>query len=66
MTEYTKNGKIYKTTQDPYLGMNGYQAHAIDSEEKEYMLHWDIIDDRKDWEDESERCNWDVFRVIPL
>jgi hypothetical protein len=70
MAQYIKNGKTYLTTQDPYIEGSGdeayYTAQAFDDNNQEYKLIWEIIDGRKDWEDESERCNWDVFRVIPL
>lgn len=60
----------YALTQLPYLGrgyFDGYEqccyvAAAIDAEEKDCELRWQIKDE---WDgyDESDACNWEEFVV---
>lgn len=52
-------GVEYKTTQDPYVTDAGdqYQAHAVDADDKEYLIIWDVVNE--DVEDESDACDWD-------
>lgn len=51
------------TTQQPYIdgpvGDAYYCAHAIDGEENDYMIYWDILPGQKDAEDESFACDWE-------
>lgn len=60
--------KIY-LTQNAYIESNGkntwYQAVAIDKDENEYRVTWEIYDhiDINQIEDESDACNWDVYTI---
>lgn len=53
------DGKTLKTTQDPYISDDGevYTAHAVDAEDNEYILAWEVID--PEITDESSICDWD-------
>ncbi|MWV44931.1 hypothetical protein GRF59_15015 [Paenibacillus sp. HJL G12] len=56
-------GKTLKTTQDPYIdGVSGerphYKATAVDAENNEYILVWDVYDEYEEITDESEMCDW--------
>lgn len=60
-------GEIELTlTQEPYLsGFQDdmyYEAHAIDSLERDYKVMWKII---RDFEDESD-CDWDDYNIQPV
>ena len=66
-------GKTFYITQNPYISDDGtyYEAHAIDADEYDYLIQWDTTEDWKSREiadqwDESEACDWNVFRVIDL
>lgn len=50
-------GKVLKTTQDPYPHNDVYTAIAIDENDNGYIVEWEVID----WDitDESEICDWD-------
>lgn len=52
-------GREYRTTQDPYINDDGsqYQAHAVDVDNNEYIIVWEVTN--AETEDESEACNWD-------
>lgn len=51
-------GMELKTTQDPYPGENDtYRAIAVDENDNEYVVTWEIID--PEITDESEICDWD-------
>lgn len=52
-------GKELRTTQNPYVGDNGdtYKAHAVDQNDAEYEIIWDVSDPFT--EDESDACDWD-------
>ncbi|MET3505554.1 hypothetical protein [Halalkalibacter oceani] len=52
-------GKEYRTLQDAYVSDDGseYKAHAVDENDKEYMIYWETIN--FDTSDESEACDWD-------
>lgn len=56
----THNGKTITLTQDAYITSNGsrdyYRAHAVDANQNEYYILWDIID--ADCDDESNACDW--------
>ena len=56
----THNGKTFTLTQDAYITSNGsrdyYRAHAVDANQNEYYILWDIID--ADCDDESNACDW--------
>jgi hypothetical protein len=62
------NGKTLTITQQPYIDTyfaDGdqramYFATAEDGE-NEYEIRWEIINEET--EDESEACDWDIFRV---
>lgn len=41
-----------------------YKAWAIDEDEKDYDIVWQIVN--PDAEDESDCCNWDEFEVYKL
>lgn len=67
------NGLELRLTQDPYIedlmlsGMQRkvvYQAHAVDENDDEYIIIWNVID--LSCEDESEACDWDKFTVKAL
>lgn len=64
MEQYTINGIIYTTTQDPYLDSDGennwYTAQAIGPDDSEHTLTWQILDtfDVRTDSDESEACDW--------
>lgn len=63
--EIEVDGKIYGITQDPYCETNFlsyyqepiYVATAIDGDDDEYEIRWEIIN--KDCEDESDTCDWE-------
>lgn len=66
-------GKTFYITQNPYVSDDGlyYEARAIDADEYDYLIQWDTTEDWKsrdiaDQWDESEACDWNVFRVIDL
>ena len=53
--------------QHPYIDQDSYgavvyRARATNAAGDHYELEWDITDPNS--EDESEACDWDVFRVI--
>jgi len=54
-----------KLMQAPYAEFDGedhwYQAYAIDSEDNDYMIKWDIK--CMDCEDETDACDWEKYRV---
>lgn len=52
-------GKTLKTTQNPYVNDEGnqYLAHAIDENENEYIIAWEVINNETT--DESEACDWE-------
>lgn len=56
----THNSKTYTLTQDAYITGNGsrdyYRAHAVDADNNEYYIIWDIVDAESD--DESNACDW--------
>lgn len=59
-------GNIIELTQEAYItGLKGkkhYEAHAIDINDNEYIVKWDILDCWKDkideCDDESNLCDW--------
>ena len=57
----TINSKTYTLTQDAYITGNGsrdyYRAHAVDADNNEYYIIWDIVDAESD--DESNACEWE-------
>jgi hypothetical protein len=66
-------GLDLKLMQEPYINdqmLSGvqrrcvYEALAIDDNDDEYMVTWNVIN--LDCEDESEACNWDKFTVTAL
>lgn len=60
-------GKELRTTQDPHISDDGetYKAHAVDVENNEYIITWEVTN--AETTDESESCDWDnpvgVLRV---
>jgi len=56
----THNNKTLTLTQDAYMTSNGsrdyYRAHAVDANNNEYYIIWDIVD--ADCDDESNACDW--------
>lgn len=60
-------GMELRTTQDPYVAADGdtYKASAVDEENNEYNVIWEITD--YETSDESDACNWDEpIKVIKL
>lgn len=58
-------GVELRTTQDPYSNGDTYLAHAVDQDDSEYTIEWEIIN--HETTDESETCNWDnPISVIKL
>jgi hypothetical protein len=65
-------GKELTITQNPYINTvitggeyeDVYMAHAIDDEENEYRVVWNIED--ATCEDDSMACDWDKYSVQPL
>lgn len=57
-TIITWEGRTLKTTQNPYVSDDGdqYLAHAIDENENEFIVTWEVID--HETTDESEACDW--------
>ncbi|MFB7817401.1 hypothetical protein ACFC0X_24930 [Paenibacillus chitinolyticus] len=57
-TVITWEDQVLKTTQDPYVSDDGdtYIAHAVDEQNNEYIIKWEVIDHETD--DESSACNW--------
>ena len=57
----TINSKTYTLTQDAYIDSDGsrdyYTAHAVDADNNEYYIIWDIVDAESD--DESNACDWE-------
>lgn len=52
-----------RTVKDPYIiGVDGerpyYQAIAIDAENNEYLIVWNVVDGYEEIEDESDMCDW--------
>lgn len=41
-----------------------YFAHAIDEEEEEYKVRWEIIDHEA--EEECDACDWDIYTIRKL
>lgn len=48
----------YRTTQNPYLYNDTYKAHALDQDDNEFEIEWEI-NHFENLEDESEACDWD-------
>lgn len=49
-----------RTIQDPYLADDVYKSVAVDSDNNEYEITWEINHpDFENLEDESEACDWD-------
>jgi len=53
------DGKELRTTQDPRVSDDGmtYSAPAVDSNNDEYLITWEVID--PEITDESSICDWD-------
>lgn len=51
-------GKELRTTQDPYVNDEGdlYSAPAVDVENNEYIITWEVVD--FETTDESSACDW--------
>ncbi|OPA76726.1 hypothetical protein BVG16_16275 [Paenibacillus selenitireducens] len=58
-TILTIEGEEYRTTQDPHISDDGetYQAHALNTDNEEFLITWDITNNETT--DESEACDWD-------
>jgi hypothetical protein len=52
-----RDGKELRTTQDPYIDRGMYKAIAVDEDDKEYEVKWEITN--HETTDESETCDWD-------
>lgn len=61
-------GKTLSLTQYPYINYHNtkdyYISHAVDDEENEYMVYWNIINDNA--EDESDCCDWENYEVAQI
>lgn len=59
------NGKELTICHQPrltcYMGYDCYEAMAMDSDDNEYKITWDITDALA--EDESDACDWTDYRV---
>ena len=59
-TIVTVDGTELRTTQEPYLNGDNYTANAVDQDDNEYKIIWEITHpDFENLEDESEACDWD-------
>lgn len=59
-TIVTVDGTELRTTQEPYLNGENYTANAVDQDDNEYKINWEINHpDFENLEDESEACDWD-------
>ena len=59
-TIVTVDGTELRTTQEPYLNGDNYTANAVDQDDNEYKIIWEINHpDFENLEDESEACDWD-------
>ncbi|MGG3987467.1 hypothetical protein [Bacillus smithii] len=66
-TIFEWEGKELRTVQDPYVSDDGdtYTAVAIDENNNEYQVYWEVIN--SDTTDESETCDWDKpIEVVKL
>jgi hypothetical protein len=61
-------GKELSLQQQPFLshrlGKDIYKAWALDEDENEYEVIWDI--NNPEGEDESEACDWEEYSVQAL
>ena len=58
-------GKTLTLMQDAYLDTdNFYTAHAIDDDDNDYQIFWEII--THDCDDQSDACNWNDYSVKKL
>ena len=60
------NDKKLYLSQQAYISDDGltYEASAIDDDENNYKIYWDVT--CQDADDESDACDWDDFRVVEL
>jgi len=59
-TIVTVDGVELRTTKEPYLNGDNYIANAVDQDDNEYKITWEINHpDFENLEDESEACDWD-------
>ena len=56
-TMFDFEGMELRTVQDPYIDGDIYRAIAVDPEDNEYEVKWEITN--PDTTDESESCDWD-------
>lgn len=56
-TIFDWEGLELRTNQDPYADIDTYKAIALDQDDNEYNVEWEIID--HETTDESESCDWD-------
>ncbi len=59
-------GKTLTLMQDAYLdgdcdGNGYYTAHAIDDDDNDYQIFWEIIN--HDCEDQSSACDWNDYSI---
>lgn len=64
-TIFESGGKELRTIQDPYIIEKTYKAIALDQDDNQYDVEWEIIN--HETTDESESCNWEKpISVIKL
>jgi len=56
--------KMLKIMQLPYINGDFYEALSIDADSYEYLVKWDVINEN--CLDESDACNWEVFKITEL
>ncbi|WP_019156825.1 hypothetical protein [Robertmurraya massiliosenegalensis] len=66
--EVEHEGKVIRLTQNAYLDGTHenpyYSANGIDAEGNEYEITWDVVENWKELEDESECCDWDEPKSV--
>jgi hypothetical protein len=66
------NDQTLDLLQDPYrdhrfyndCDLDGYFASAVDDQDNEYLVFWEIANDQA--EDESEACDWTDYVVFKI
>ena len=62
MTTVNYNSKDYTLTQEAYMAgthdQPQFEAHAVDGDGNEYMVQWDVRDNWREMDDQSDMCDW--------
>lgn len=63
MNTITFESKEYTLTQEAYMAGTHdaphFEAHAVDADGNEYMVQWDVRDNWREMDDQSDMCDWD-------